>query len=164
MCPSSRASTKCINGFVIIAGDYDNDGFQDLFVTRLGFYYGDCALYHNNGDGTFTDVTEKAGRARAGGRLIRASWVDYDCDGHLDLFIAYNLGGMFDRTLQNRLFHNNGDGTFTDVTEEAGLAEHLHDHRLVLGRLQQRRLSRPVPVERAGPPAVVPQQWRRHVH
>jgi tetratricopeptide (TPR) repeat protein len=111
---------KCINGFVIIAGDYDNDGFQDLFVTRQGFYYGDCGLYHNNGDGTFTNVTEKAG-VQSWGPAYTASWVDYDCDGRLDLFIAYNLGGMFDRALQNRLFHNNGDGTFTDVTEKAGL-------------------------------------------
>jgi tetratricopeptide (TPR) repeat protein len=111
---------KCINGFVIIAGDYDNDGFPDLFVTRQGFYYGDCALYHNNGDGTFTDVTEKAG-VQSWGPAYTASWVDYDCDGLLDLFIGYNLGGMFDRCTQNRLFHNNGDGTFTDVTEEAGL-------------------------------------------
>ena len=111
---------KCINGFVIIAGDYDNDGFQDLFVTRQGFYYGDCGLYHNNGDGTFTNVTEQAG-VQSWGPAYSASWVDYDCDGHLDLFIAYNLGGMFDRAMQNRLFHNNGDGTFTDVTEKSGL-------------------------------------------
>jgi hypothetical protein len=112
---------QCINGFVIIAGDYDNDGYQDLFVTRLGFYYGECDLYHNNGDGTFTNVTEKAG-VRNWGPSYTASWVDYDCDGHLDLFIGYNLGGMFDRRIQNRLFHNNGDGTFTEVTEQAGLA------------------------------------------
>jgi hypothetical protein len=111
---------KCINGFVIIAGDYDNDGFQDLFVTRQGFYYGDCGLYHNNGDGTFTNVTEKAG-VQSWGPAYTASFVDYDCDGRLDLFIAYNLGGMFDRSIQNRLFHNNGDGTFTDVTEKSGL-------------------------------------------
>ncbi|HVV44943.1 MAG TPA: FG-GAP-like repeat-containing protein, partial [Bryobacteraceae bacterium] len=112
---------QCINGFVIIAGDYDNDGFQDLFVTRLGFYYGECSLYHNNGDGTFTDVTEKAG-VQSWGPSYTASWVDYDCDGWLDLFIGYNLGGMFDRRCQNRLFHNNGDGTFTDVTEQSRLA------------------------------------------
>lgn len=111
---------KCINGFVIISGDYDNDGFADLFVTRQGFYYGDCTLYHNNGDGTFTNVTEQAG-VQSWGPAYTASWVDYDCDGWLDLFIGYNLGGLFDRRIQNRLFHNNGDGTFTDVTEKAGL-------------------------------------------
>jgi len=111
---------ECVNGFVIIAGDYDNDGFPDLFVTRLGFYYGDCALYHNNGDGTFTNVTEQAG-VSSWGATYTAQWVDYDCDGYLDLFIGYNLGGMFDRRIQNRLFHNNGDGTFTDVTKESGL-------------------------------------------
>jgi len=111
---------QCINGFVVIAGDYDNDGYQDLFFTRLGFYYGDCSLYHNNGDGTFTNVTEAAG-VQSWGPSYTASWVDYDCDGHLDLFIVYNLGGMFDRKCQNRLLHNNGDGTFTDVTAESGL-------------------------------------------
>ena len=111
---------KCINAFVIIAGDYDNDGFPDLFVTRQGFYYGDCGLYHNNGDGTFTNVTAQAG-VQSWGPAYTASWVDYDCDGRLDLFIGYNLGGMFDRRIQNRLFHNNGDGTFTDITEQAGL-------------------------------------------
>jgi tetratricopeptide (TPR) repeat protein len=116
----SSGLDQCINGFVIIAGDYDNDGFQDLFVTRLGFYYGDCSLYHNNGDGTFTNVTEQAG-VQSWGPSYTASWVDYDCDGWLDLFIGYNLGGMFDRRCQNRLFHNNGDGTFSDVTEESGL-------------------------------------------
>ncbi len=98
---------KCINGFAVIAGDYDNDGYQDLFVTRQGFYYGDCGLYHNNGDGTFTNVTEKAG-VQTWGPAYTASFVDYDCDGRLDLYVAFNLGGMFDRSLQNRLFHNNG--------------------------------------------------------
>ena len=62
---------KCINGFVIIAGDYDNDGFQDLFVTRQGFYYGDCGLYHNNGDGTFTERHREGRRAELGARLYR---------------------------------------------------------------------------------------------
>jgi tetratricopeptide (TPR) repeat protein len=111
---------QCINAFVVIAGDYDNDGFPDLFVTRQGFYYGDCGLYHNNGDATFTNVTRAAG-VESWGAAYSASFVDYDCDGHLDLFVAYNLGGMFDRRVQNRLFHNNGDGTFTDVTRESGL-------------------------------------------
>ena len=111
----------CVNGFVVTAGDYDNDGFVDLFVTRMGFYVGEGTLFHNNGDGTFTDVTQKAG-IRTWGPGFTASWVDYDCDGYLDLFIANNLGGLFDRRIPNRLFHNNGDGTFTEVTETAGIA------------------------------------------
>lgn len=112
---------ECVNGFIVAAGDYDNDGFVDLFVTRMGFYVGNGTLYHNNGDGTFTDVSEQAG-VETWGPGFTASWVDYDCDGYLDLFIANNLGGLFDRRMPNRLFHNNGDGTFTEVTREAGLA------------------------------------------
>ncbi len=110
-----------INSFIITVGDYNNDGFADLFITRLGFYVGEGQLYRNNGNGTFTDVTAEAG-LKVWGPAFSASWVDYDCDGHLDLFIANNMGGMFDRKTPNRLFHNNGDGTFTEVTEEAGLS------------------------------------------
>jgi tetratricopeptide (TPR) repeat protein len=111
----------CVNGFVLCAADYNNDGYPDLFVTRLGFFGGEAQLYRNNGDGTFTDVTEQAG-LKAWGPAFCATWVDYDCDGNLDLFIANNLGGLFDRKTPNRLFHNNGDGTFTEVAEAAGLA------------------------------------------
>ncbi len=111
---------QAVNGFSIIAGDYDNDGFVDLYVTRLGWYAGDGTLFHNNGDGTFTDVTAKAG-VSTWGPCFSASWVDYDCDGNLDLFIPNNAGGIFDRHVPNRLFHNNGDGTFTDVTDQAGV-------------------------------------------
>jgi tetratricopeptide (TPR) repeat protein len=116
----SSGLDQCVNGFIVTAGDYDNDGFVDLFVTRMGFYVGECVLYHNNGDGTFTDVTAEAG-VQSWGPGFTASWVDYDCDGYLDLFVANNLGGLFDRRIPNRLFHNNGDGTFTEVTEAAGL-------------------------------------------
>jgi hypothetical protein len=111
----------CVNGFVVTVGDYNNDGYADLFITRLGFFVGEAQLYRNNGDGTFTDVTEEAG-LKIWGPAFTASWVDYDCDGYLDLFVANNLGGLFDRKTPNRLFHNNGNGTFTEVTDQAGLS------------------------------------------
>ena len=105
------------NGAAIF--DYDNDGWPDIFLpngsTVEGFAAGSAPtghLYHNNHDGTFTDVSAKAGVARAGwgqGACVG----DYDNDGNLDLLETF-WG-------QNVLFHNNGDGTFTDVTEKAGL-------------------------------------------
>ncbi len=110
----------CVNSFAVAAGDYNNDGLDDLYVTRLGFYSGDSVLYRNNGDGTFTDVTRESGIG-CWGPSFSAQWVDYDCDGNLDLFVANNLGGLFERKNPNRLFHNNGDGTFTEVSEKAGL-------------------------------------------
>ena len=109
------------NSFAVVVGDYNNDGFTDIYVTRSGFYAGDGQLFRNNGDGTFTDVTEEAGLKDVWGPAFTASWVDYDNDGHLDLFVANNLGGLFDRKVPNRLFHNNGDGTFTEVADQAGL-------------------------------------------
>jgi tetratricopeptide (TPR) repeat protein len=111
----------CLTSFAIAVGDYNNDGYPDLFVTRLGFFSGLGQLFRNNGDGTFTDVTQEAGLG-IWGPAFTAAWVDYDCDGRLDLFVANNLGGLFDRKTPNRLFHNNGDGTFTDVTEQARLS------------------------------------------
>ncbi len=110
----------CLTAFITTIGDYDNDGHPDIFVTRNGFFSGGCSLYHNNGDGTFTEVTEQAGLG-GWGPAFTASWVDYDLDGRLDLYVAYNLGSLFERKTKNRLFHNNGDGTFTDVTDAAGL-------------------------------------------
>ena len=112
---------KCVNSFAVCAGDYNNDGFTDLFITRLGFYCGEAVLFRNNGDGTFTNVTAEAGLS-LWGPAFSASWVDYDNDGFLDLYIANNLGGLFERKTPNRLFHNNGDGTFTEVAEQAGLS------------------------------------------
>jgi len=126
----------------VCIGDYDNDGWDDLFVT----YYGKNVLYHNNGDGTFTDVSEKAGVA---GKKTRwgtgCAFVDYDRDGKLDLFVANYIDldlatapvpesgpclykgvmvacgppGLNGDT--NILYHNNGDGTFTDVSAKSGI-------------------------------------------
>jgi ASPIC and UnbV/FG-GAP-like repeat len=110
----------CVNAFAITVGDYNNDGLADLFITRSGFYSGETQLLRNNGDGTFSDVTEEAG-LKMWGPAFTASWADYDLDGSLDLFIANNIGGIFDRKTPNRLFHNNGDGTFTEVTQSADL-------------------------------------------
>jgi len=126
----------------VCVGDYDNDGWDDLFVT----YFGKNVLYHNNGDGTFTDVSEKAGVAGKGNRWnTGCAFVDYDRDGRLDLFVA-NYIDMDLKTApvpesgpclykgvmvacgppglnggKNILYHNNGDGTFTDVSESAGI-------------------------------------------
>jgi len=109
-----------VNTFVITVGDYNNDGYDDLFITRLGFCVGECQLFRNNGNGSFTDVTTEAG-LDVWGPAFTASWVDYDCDGWLDLFITNNLGGLFDRKTPNRLFRNNRNGTFSEVTEESGI-------------------------------------------
>jgi hypothetical protein len=122
-------------GMGVAVGDYDNDSYSDLYVTS----YGKNILYHNNGDGTFADVTEKAGVA-AGGWSVSAGFVDYDNDGKLDLFVARYMewdlqhskdcGGNFHTycppeafpTTTNALYHNNGDGTFTDVSQRSGIA------------------------------------------
>src|SRR5215472_9363917 len=112
--------------------DYDNDGWQDLFVLRFGM----TALFHNNHDGTFTEVTQKAGVLRRTNALAAAAF-DYDGDGNVDLFIAgyfpdkdfYHLSDtrvLFDSWVsaknggRNYLFRNNGDVTFTDVTDGSG--------------------------------------------
>lgn len=122
-------------GMGVAVGDYDNDGYPDLFVTN----YGKNILYHNNGDGTFTDVTAKAGVA-GGGWSVSAGFLDYDNDGKLDLFVTrymewdtqhskdcggdyhtYCPPGEFPRTT-NILYHNRGDGTFEDVSVRSGIA------------------------------------------
>src|SRR6266581_3216837 len=121
-------------GMGVAVADYDNDGFPDLFVTN----YGKNILYHNNGDGTFTDVTAKAGVA-GGGWSVSAGFFDYDNDGKLDLFvtryldwdIAHNIlcGARFriycrpDKfgATPSILYRNNGDGTFRDVSRESGI-------------------------------------------
>src|SRR6266852_5486324 len=88
----------------VAVGDYDNDGFEDIYVTG----YGGNTLYHNNGDGTFTDVSEKAGIANPKGKGLGVSFADYDGDGFTDIFVAND-------SVQCFLYHNNGNGTFTEV-------------------------------------------------
>jgi enediyne biosynthesis protein E4 len=128
-------------GMGVAVGDYNGDGFPDLYVTQ----YPHSILYHNNADGTFTDVTAKAGVA-APGWATSAVWFDYDNDGRLDLFVchfvdyskdklkfcgdkltgerAYCIPTIYD-PMPCWLFHNNGDGTFTDVSKESGIAQSL---------------------------------------
>jgi len=128
----------------VCVGDFDNDGYDDLFVT----YWGHNILYHNNGDGTFTDVTEKCGLLFEGTHWgAGCAFVDYDRDGHLDLFVsnyvdldlktaplpgtgactfmglAVNCGPQGLPRARNYLFHNNGDGTFADVTQKSGIGK-----------------------------------------
>ena len=130
-------------GMGVAVGDYNSDGFPDMYVTQ----YGRSILYRNNGDGTFTDVTEQAGVA-AVGWASSAVWFDYDNDGKLDLFVcrfvdfskskhhrcnAPNLPGIAGQAeycyprifapMPSWLFHNNGDGTFTDVSQKVGIAD-----------------------------------------
>jgi hypothetical protein len=95
-------------------GDYDNDGDFDLFVANNNGQY--SVLYRNNGDGTFSDVTATAGLQDRTGNATGCNWLDYNLDGWLDLFVV-------NRNDQNRLYHNNGDGTFTDAAPGAGVAD-----------------------------------------
>ena len=111
---------RAVNGFGMAAGDYNNSGFPSLAVVRNGFYGGMIELWRNNGDGTFTDVSVASGIS-AWAASFTCSWVDYDCDGKLDLFVCTNLGGLFDRKVQHKLYHNNGDGTFTERAQAAGI-------------------------------------------
>jgi hypothetical protein len=130
-------------GMGVAVGDYNADGFPDLYVTQ----YGRSILYRNNGDGSFTDVTEKAGVA-APGWASSAVWFDYDNDGRLDLFVCrfvdftklthhvcnapnvpaltgineYCYPRIFN-PMPSWLFHNNGDGTFTDVSQKMGITD-----------------------------------------
>lgn len=108
------------NGFGIAAGDYLNSGYPALAVCRAGFFGGMVELWRNNGDGTFTDVSEESG-VSCWGPSFTCSWCDYDGDGRLDLFVCTNIGGLFDRRTPHKLFRNNGDGTFTEVAARAGI-------------------------------------------
>lgn len=108
------------SGFSATFADYDNDGWPDLYIGRDGWSGAwRNSLYHNNGDGTFTEVTDAAGVGNPGSTFVHA-WADFDRDGYLDLFLAQGITG--DGSV-NCLYRNNGDGTFTDITEEAGLLE-----------------------------------------
>ena len=139
----------------VCAGDYDNDGWEDLFVT----YYGKNLLYHNNGNGTFREVAEQAGVAGDPSRWnAGCAFIDYDHDGRLDLFVANYVdqgpdfrllpqpgSGQFCqykgiplacgprglKSGRNFLYHNQGDGTFADVSEKSGIL--LHDKHYALG-------------------------------
>ena len=125
----------------VAVGDYDNDGFEDIYVTG----FGGNTLYHNNGDGTFTDVTKKAGVA-ASGWNTSAGFLDYDNDGKLDLFVTRYVDWTFKTNrycgeekpgyraychpdnyegVTSILYHNDGNGTFTDVSEKAGIAKSI---------------------------------------
>jgi len=124
----------------VAVGDFDNDGYPDLYVTG----YGSAILYHNNRDGTFTDVTSKAGVADQGQWSTSAGWFDYDKDGYLDLLVtnyidwspknniwcgehrpgyrSYCHPGNY-QGQKTKLFHNNHDGTFTDVSDASGVGK-----------------------------------------
>lgn len=121
-------------GMGVAVGDYDNDGYPDIYVTN----YGKNRLYHNNGNGTFTDVTDKAG-VGCGLWSVGAVFLDYDKDGRLDLFVGnylefdpkyrlYYEADVYPGPLAypgqlSVLYHNNGDGTFTDVSQKAGITK-----------------------------------------
>ena len=147
-------------GMGVAVGDYDNDGHLDLFVTA----FGPDTLYHNNGDGSFTDVTRQAGVSDPLWSTS-AAFVDYDRDGELDLFVANYVdftiaanqlcsdpvgardycGPRAYRPVPDRLYRNEGNGRFADVTEAAGISKADGAGLGVVDRrLQRRRLDRSV--------------------
>jgi hypothetical protein len=134
---AAQAGVDRINfyGMGVAIADYDNNGFPDLFITG----YPECALFHNNGNGTFTDVTIHAGVKNSGKWAAGAAWFDYDRDGLLDLVVTNYTEFSFNdpkkceikgvrsycaqvayKGMPLTLYHNNGDGTFTDVSARSG--------------------------------------------
>jgi hypothetical protein len=124
----------------VAVGDYDNDGYPDLYVTG----YHSAILYHNNGNGTFTDVTKKTGTGDEGNWSTSAAWIDYDQDGYLDLVVTNYIEWSAKNNLwcgehrpgyrsychpgnykgqKTKLYHNNHDGTFTDVSDSSGVGK-----------------------------------------
>ena len=125
---TARAGLSGLDGVSVgVFADYDNDGHKDLFVSRT---FKPNNLFHNNGDGTFTDVTKKSGIGEDCCTTV-ASWADYNRDGYLDLYVGRYLDPRKDIPTTfyarngepNQLYRNNGDGTFTNVTVEAGVGE-----------------------------------------
>ena len=111
--------SKLVGGFNLVQTDYNNDGLLDIFVLRgawWGRVYGRQvnSLLRQNRDGTFTDVAKSSGLGDTAFPCLGAAWADYNNDGNLDLYIA-------NENFPSQLFRNNGDETFTDVTEQAGV-------------------------------------------
>ncbi len=176
-------------GFGVAVGDYDNDGWPDLFVAN----FGKNRLYHNNHDGTFTDMAEKAG-VQLGNWSSGPTFGDYDGDGRLDLFVSgyVHYDGDKPPTLDSaataanfcqfrgvnvmcgprglkgehdHLFHNNGDGTFTDVSEKAGVSDPngYYGFTSIFRRREQRRQGGPAGGRRLHAQLPVHQQRQRHL-
>ena len=167
----------------VAVGDYDGNGYLDLFVTS----FGPDILYKNNGDGTFADVTAAAGVAGGASEWSTSTgFLDYDRDGNLDLYVANYLDfrlkdnpfcglrkdgyrmychpTMFDG-MADRLFRNNGNGTFTDVSRAAGIANPAGKGLgVVVLRLRPRRQSRHLRRQRHGAELPLQEQRQRHLH
>lgn len=127
------------SGFSVVANyhtgaawaDYDNDGWVDCYITCYSGTRQNC-LMRNLGNGQFVDVAQSLGLWNNTGYGFQPGWIDYDLDGFMDLYLANDIFGT-----SNRLYHNNGDGTFTDVSEASGANQHLSTMGLAIGDLDQ---------------------------